>query len=292
MKKGELFHLLLLVMTALIWGMAFVAQSLGADHLGPITFLTARSWLGVAVLTPLMMRTYRQESITKEQMLYLLKGGCTCGFFLFTGSLLQQMGIAYTTTANAGFITALYMIIVPIIYGLSGKKIPLQIWASVMISVFGLYLLCIRGSFQINPGDALTLACAFMFAGQILSINHFVKDCQPILLSGLQFLFCAVVGTFLQFLEPKSMADFQAALLPLLYAGIFSTGIAYTLQIIAQKNVNPTVASLVMCLESVFSALGGWLLLNQVLSPVELFGCALMFIAVLISQLPVKTTQV
>lgn len=281
MNKTELTHIGILLITSIIWGMAFVAQSVGSHLVGPFTFMAIRSWLGFFVLAPLLLHTLRKVGINRN----LVIGSVCCGMGLFIGSILQQFGIAYTTTAKAGFITALYMIFVPICSWFLHKPIHKQIWISVLMSVLGLYLLCFHGSIAaFNQGDLLMLLAALGFTFQILAVNHFVTKCHPILLSGGQFLFCAIVSTLMMTTETITLPAFKQALIPMLYTGIFSTGVAYTLQIIGQKGLNPTVSSLVMCLESVFSALGGWLLLGQSLNIQELTGCSLMFLAIVFSQ--------
>lgn len=281
MNKTELTHIGILLITSIIWGMAFVAQSVGSHLVGPFTFMAIRSWLGFFVLAPLLLHTLRKVGINRN----LVIGSICCGIGLFVGSILQQFGIAYTTTAKAGFITALYMIFVPICSWFLHKPIHKQIWISVLMSVLGLYLLCFHGSIAaFNQGDLLMLLAALGFTFQILAVNHFVTKCHPILLSGGQFLFCAIVSTLMMTTETITLPAFKQALIPMLYTGIFSTGVAYTLQIIGQKGLNPTVSSLVMCLESVFSALGGWLLLGQSLNIQELTGCSLMFLAIVFSQ--------
>lgn len=282
MNKKEITHIGILLLTAIIWGMAFVAQSVGAQLVGPFTFMAIRSWLGLLTLSPLLIHTIRKVGINKD----LVIGSIFCGTGLFLGSWFQQVGIAYTTTAKAGFITALYMIFVPICSWFLHHPIHKQIWLSVIMSVVGLYLLCFHGSMgSFNKGDLIMLLAALGFTFQIMSVNHFVTKCHPILLSGGQFLFYAIVSTILMTTETVSIPALKQAMIPMLYAGIFSTGIAYTLQIVGQQGLNPSVSSLVMCLESVFSAIGGWLLLNQSLSGQELLGCFLMFLAIIFSQI-------
>lgn len=282
MNKTEITHIGILLLTSIIWGMAFVAQSVGSHLVGHFTFMAIRSWLGVLTLSPLLIHTLRKVGIHKD----LIMGSIFCGIGLFLGSVLQQFGIAYTTTAKAGFITALYMIFVPICSWFLHKPIHRQIWISVLMSVVGLYLLCFHGSIgSFNQGDILMLFAALGFTFQILAVNRFVAKCHPILLSGGQFLFCAIVSTILMTTETVTLPALKQAMIPMLYTGIFSTGIAYTLQMVGQKGLNPTVSSLVMCLESVFSALGGWLILGQSLSAQEATGCALMFLAIVFSQI-------
>ena len=281
MNKTEITHIGILLLTSLIWGMAFVAQSVGSHLVGPFTFMALRSWLGFFVLAPLLLHTLRKVGVNRN----LVIGSICCGMGLFVGSILQQFGIAYTTTAKAGFITALYMIFVPICSWFLHKPIHKQIWISVLMSVMGLYLLCFHGSIAaFNQGDLLMLLAALGFTFQILAVNHFVTQCHPILLSGGQFLFCAILSTLLMTTETITLPPLKQAMIPILYTGIFSTGVAYTLQMIGQKGLNPTISSLVMCLESVFSALGGWLLLGQSLSIQELTDCSLMFLAIIFSQ--------
>ena len=292
MNKKEWFHLGLLVLGAFIWGMAFVAQSIGADAIGPYTFTASRSWLGALSIMPLSIMTARKLNLTKEDKTQLLKAGLVVGGLLFVASFLQQKGIGYTTTAKSGFITSLYMVIVPLLSMFAGKKVAPTIWIAVIAGLTGLYLLCHPTNADgFNIGDLYILACAFVFALQILSINYFVDICHPILLAQAQFLGCAIFSTFFIFLEHTTWESYQQAIIPILYTGICSTGIGYTLQIIGQKELNPTVASIAMCLESVFSALGGWIILGQTLTSTELLGCILMFGAVLITQIPVKTSS-
>lgn len=283
-------HLGLLLLTAFIWGNAFVAQSVGAAYIGPFSFMAIRTWMAIIALSPLLVRSVRRTNLTKHDWKKLGRAGLLCGIFVFLGGLLQQIGIAYTTPAKAGFITALYMIFVPLVSVFFGKKPSSKLWLAVVLGLIGLYLLCIQGTLEINVGDVWILACAFAYTGQILCINLFVHDCHPILLSGMQFLVCAILSTLGMIFEPISWSAVMEAMPMLLYAGIFSTGVGYTLQIVAQQGLNPTVASLAMCTESVFSALAGWFWLHQVLSPSELAGCVLMFSAILITQIPDKKT--
>lgn len=272
--------------------MAFVAQSIGADAIGPFTFTASRSWLGALSVMPLSIMTAKKLNLTGEDKLTLLKAGLVTGGLLFVASFLQQTGIGYTTTAKSGFITSLYMVIVPLLTVFAGKKLPHTIWLAVLAGLAGLYLLCHPTNEDgINIGDIFILACAFVFALQILAINHYVDYCNSILLAQVQFLGCAIFSTFFIFLEHTTWQSYQQAIIPILYTGICSTGIGYTLQMIGQKELNPTVASLAMCLESVFSALGGWVLLGQSLTSMELLGCILMFGAVIITQIPVKASS-
>ena len=295
-RSQELMHSFLLVLAAFIWGSAFVAQAVGAAYVGPFTFLALRSLIGFsALLLFVMARHTLAQSYLRAQHLEgvlprlnkttLIIGGLTCGTLLFLASLVQQIGIAHTTAGKAGFITTMYVVIVPIFMAFLGRPPGKKIILCVVLEVAGLYLLSITGDFQLGFGDAMILICAFLFALQIMSINYFVERIDGVLLSCAQFLPVTVysmVGMFL--FETPRIADVSSAFPSILYAGLMSSGIAYTLQIIGQKGLNPSVASLLMCLESVFSALCGFLILHETLSVRELSGCALMFLAVVLSQ--------
>lgn len=315
MREGnkELRHILLLVLGSIIWGAAFVAQSVGAEHVGPLTFLSIRSWLGAFSLIPVIMVMDRRKGKKtasgdpvgvheKEQSassgletksipsLHRFKeplmGGLLCGTLLFVASLLQQAGIAYTTTAKAGFITALYVVFVPVLSLVLGLKSTWKTWVCMVMSVVGLYLLCMTGGSAFGRGDLLILLCAFAFSFQIMSINHFVKKTEGILLAEFEFLVEALLATLLMlFFETVTFKDIIAAAPALLYAGFLSSGVGYTLQIVGQEGVNPSVASLVMSLESVFSALAGWIILGQSMTLREIAGCLIMFAAIVLSQI-------
>lgn len=290
-RSKEIISTLLLLLTAMIWGAAFVAQSVGADNVGAFTFLASRSWLAGVALLPLVAVMRRRSPVESPKpegdRRTLILGGLLCGFFLFIASAAQQMGIATTTTAKAGFLTALYVILVPILSILIRKRVPPQVWGSAVIAVIGLYLLCMKGRFTLESGDALELLCAFLFACHIMVIDHFSPKVDGITMSCIQFFACAVFSTVCALLlEHPHWAQIRTALIPILYAGIFSSGVGYTLQIISQKNLHPTVASITMSLESVFSALFGWLLLHQTLNGREILGCVLMFGAIILAQLP------
>lgn len=289
-NKKPLVSTLLLLLTAVIWGAAFVAQSIGAEHVGPLTFLAARSLFGCLFLLPLVAFRLRNHLRTGETarglFLQMLPAGAVCGFFLFSASLSQQAGIAYTTTAKAGFITALYVVLVPVLASFLGRRAKVVIWFSVLLSVAGLYLLSIKGAFRLELGDSLVILAAFLFAVQILCLDHFAPKMDPILLSFLEYLVQGVLAAILlPFFEHPTLDALAAAMPAILYAGIFSTGIGYTLQVVAQKGLDPTIASMIMSLEGVFAALSGWLVLGQGLTLRELLGCALMFFAVILASL-------
>lgn len=296
MDLKQFRNTMILVLAALIWGCAFVAQSVGAKYVGAFTFLAARSWLGGAVLLPLIAaldagakKNGRASGAppTPAEKKKLLLGGLCCGLFLFFASAAQQLGIADTTTAKAGFITTMYVLIVPVLTLFMGRRVRGKVWFCVALGVVGLYLLCMVGGFSLQKGDALVLLCALLFSCHIIAVDHFSPETDGVRLSCLQFFVTAVLATVCMFIfEKPAWSEILSAAVPILYAGIFSSGVGYTLQIVGQKDLDPAIASLAMSLESVFSALAGWLLLRQSLTPRELSGCALMFAAIIIAQLP------
>ena len=290
-------NFILLFIAALIWGIAFVAQSAGMDYVGPYTFNAVRSLLGGVVLIPCIFILNRlngkQEKNDSQQPKDLPKdliaGGFLCGFVMFVSTSLQQVGIMYTTVGKAGFITALYIIIVPILGIFLKKKAGLKIWISVLIALAGLYLLCMKGSFSLGKGDFLILICSLCFAVHIMVVDHFTEKVSGTKLSCIQFLVAGTLSSVLMFLfEEPHWADIFAAWLPIAYAGILSCGVAYTFQIIGQRGTDPTIASLILSLESVISVLAGWVLLNQKLSLREIIGCVLMFAAIILAQVNPK----
>ncbi len=282
---------LLLTLTALIWGAAFVAQSVGMDYVGPYTYLCSRSVIGGIVLLPVIKFFGKDSQSTVSDKAKnkntLIIGGICCGIALFVASILQQIGIKYTTVGKAGFITSLYMIIVPIIGIILGRKASKKVWFSVLIAIIGMYFLCMNGESGLNKGDLLVLCCAVGFSFHILIIDHFSPKVNGIKMSCIQFWVCAAVSAIFMFIfEKPDINSIIAAWAPILYAGALSSGAGYTLQIVAQKDIDPTVASLICSLESVFSVLFGWILLRQALSAKELFGCILVFIGVILTQIP------
>ena len=219
-------------------------------------------------------------------------GGICCGLALCAGSTLQQIGIQYTSVGKAGFITTLYIIIVPILGIFLKKKVPGKVWPCAVLAAIGMYLLCMSESLQIGKGDVLVFICAFLFAIQILLADHFVELSDPVDISCIQFLTSGVILTILMFVfETPHWSDFVAAWLPIAYAGILSSGVAYTLQLIGQKRMDPTIASLLLSMESTFSVLAGWVILKQKLTVKELIGCVLMFTAVILVQLPGRSAN-
>lgn len=292
----------MLLLTAFIWGVAFVAQSVSMDYIGPFTFNCLRNNIGGAVLIPCIyflgkMKGKNDDNKTadtrKEDKKTLIIGGVCCGLALAVASGLQQIGVMMTTVGKAGFITALYIVLVPILGIFLKKKAGIKIWISVAMSVAGLYLLCMVGSFTMSTGDIFVLLCALAFSIHILIIDHFSPKVDGIKLSCIQFFVCGIVSMILMFtVDPfifnkaPDMSSIMAAWMPILYAGVLSCGVAYTLQVVAQKDTDPTIASLVMSLESVFSVLAGWVILGQTMSVREITGCVLMFAAIILAQLP------
>lgn len=287
----------MLLVTALIWGMAFVAQKIGMEHLGPFSFNAIRNLIGAAVLLPVIAILDRQRSkmnlpraTWKQKDLWV--GGILCGIFLCIGSTLQQFALKSSAVGKVGFITALYILFVPILGLFLKKHVDRKVWFGVALAVVGMYLLCVTDGFSLAPSDLMTLLCAFAFSFQILTIDHFSPKVDGVRMSCIQFLISGMICFVpMVSLETPKLTDILAGWAPILYAGILSCGVAYTLQIVAQKHAEPTIASLLMSLESVFSVIGGWLILGQVLSARELFGCALMFGAVILAQLPGRKRQ-
>ena len=284
---------LMLLLTAMIWGAAFVAQSVGMDYVGPFTFNSARYFLGAAVLLPVIFIGDHRRAAPDPRMSWgnrqLWLAGLICGVIMAVATSLQQIGIIYTTVGKAGFITALYVVLVPLLGLFAGKRVRGLMWLCVALAVAGLYFLCMSGSAALGLGDLLVLGCAVTFSFHILAVDHFSPLVDGVKLSCLQFLISGVLCALpAAALESNHFSGLLEAWIPLLYTGILSCGVGYTLQILGQQRTDPTVASLVMCMESVFSVLFGWLLLHQALSPRELGGCALMLAAILLSQLPEK----
>ena len=288
---------LLLILTAMIWGTAFVGQRVGMESIEPFTFTAARMALAaIAVGTVAMLLTGRRagtaaaEATDAAYMKNTLVGGVCCGVFLSAGSLFQQAGVVYTTAGKAGFITAMYMLLVPVInFLLFKKKNSLRVWMAVLIGVAGMYILCVKEGFSLTTGDTLVLICAFMFSGHILCCDHFAPRGDAIMISAIQFAVTSVISAVFAFIfEDPTWDKIVSAAIPILYCGLISGGLGYTLQIVAQKFTDPTIASLLMSLESVFAVIAGALLLGERMSMQELIGCAVMFFAIILVQLPEK----
>ena len=323
MKNRKLLGNLLLLLTAMIWGTAFVAQRVGMDSIEPITFNAARMWLAAVAIgaVAILTRRNRQNNRQKRQMpkdsekqinadgaagavtglgdpaqerrRNTLIGGICCGCFLTAASLFQQMGIVYTTAGKAGFITALYMLFVPILsFILFKKKNTWLVWTGVLIGVIGMYLLCITDDFSLTYGDMLVCICALLFSCHILCCDHFVRLGNPLFISAIQFTTVAVISSVAAFIaEEPSWQKVISAAIPILYCGIVSGGIGYTLQMIAQKYTDPTIASLLMSLESVFAVIAGALLLGERMTARELAGCIIMFAAIVLVQIPLPSRR-
>lgn len=291
MRKNQLKGTLSILFAVLIWGSTFIAQSVGMDHIGPFTFQAIRCGMAVAFLFPLSYLFEKNKPRFSAKWLdpKLWKTGLVCGVALFIAAGLQQMGIVYTSAGKAGFITAMYIVLVPIL-GLFLKQIPpFTSWISVVLAVIGLYLLSCMGVTEINQGDILLFGCALGYAVQITLIDRMAGSLDGIRLNTIQCLVCSLCSAVVMFLtETPDMGNILACWFPLVYAGILSMGVAYTLQIIGQQHLSPTPASLLMSLESVVALLCGWLLLNETMSVYEMIGCCLVFAAVILSQIPVR----
>jgi len=293
MDKKKLFANGQLILASAIWGLAFVAQRVGMGSVGPFMFGAARYMLGALTLYLLIrvMRLRGQDiPITKGA----IKGGLTCGVFLLLGSTLQQSGLVYTTASKAGFITALYIVLVPVLAGvIFRKKIRLRVWVGVALATLGLYLVSFSGTLEdINIGDVMMFIGAFLWAGHIFAIDHFVKKYEPLVLSMVQFTFASIASAVLTLMfETVELQGVLEVAVPILYTGIFSAGIGFTLQMMGQRHTDPTITSMILSLEAVFGAVGGYLLLNEIMTARELTGFALIFIAIILAQLPAKQKE-
>ena len=292
--KQQIKSSLILLLTATIWGVAFVAQSVGMEYIGPFTFNAIRCVLGGMVLIPVILVLKKKketgaENQEKEDKKTLWMGGIACGVILCIASNLQQFGIMEASVGKSGFFTALYIVMIPVIGIFIGKRPGIKLWFCVALAVVGMYLLCMKdGSFTIERADIMLLLCALAFSFHILVVDYFSPKVDGVKMSCIQFFVCGVLSAVgILFTETPDISNIQAAWLPLLYAGLLSCGVGYTLQIVGQKGINPVIASLIMSLESVISALAGWVILGQVLSPKEILGCVLMFVAIIITQIPI-----
>jgi len=289
--KNQVKGIFSILFATVIWGSAFIAQSVGMDHIGPFTFQAIRCGLAVVFLLPIsfLFEKERHIFIKKWADPHLWKTGIVCGIALFVAADLQQIGLVYTNAGKAGFITAMYIVLVPILGLFLKQKPPLSAWISVAIAVTGLYLLSCVGVTEVNIGDILLFGCAMGFAVQITLVDRMAGVLDGIRLNCVQSLVCSLLSAVFMFAtEQPQLDNILNCWLPLSYAGILSMGVAYTLQIVGQKELNPTAASLLMSLESVFAALFSWLLLHERMSAYEFAGCILVFIGVIISQIPTK----
>ena len=289
MNRKALRGSLLLLLGAVIWGAAFAAQRAGMDHVGPFTFSGVRMLLAGIVMIPASMLSRRKAGpVTAEVQKKQRRGGLICGLLLFFATSLQQIGLVYTSAGKAGFITALYVVLVPVAGWVFLRKQPgKMIWAGVGLAVIALYLLCIPAEgFQIEKGDALLLGCAVCFTGQILCVDHYAPQVDGLTLARDEFLITGALSMIIAvFTEEIRMDGILEAAFPIIYSGILSGAVGYSLQIIGQRDVNPTVASLVMCLEAVFAVLTGAIMLGERMTGREIAGCVLMFCAVILAQL-------
>ena len=295
-KKQQLLGIVFMLLATIFWGTTFVAQSAGMDHLGPFTYNCCRSFVGCIVLIPVAIfyDRFNNKGVSSQvegapsvsnSRKNLIIGGIVCGVVLTIASGLQQIGIVYTSIGKTGFLTVLYIVIVPLLGLFLKKKCQLNVWISVVIAVIGLYLLCITENFTIVPTDLYVLGCAVMYAVHILVGDHYSPRVNGVWLSCIQFLVCGILSGVIMFIiETPTIENIIACAGPILYAGIFSSGVAFTLQILGQKYLDATLAALIMSMESVISVLSGWIFLNEMLSSREILGCVFVFIAVLLAQ--------
>ncbi|MBQ5885869.1 MAG: DMT family transporter [Clostridia bacterium] len=291
MNRQKFTGSILLLIGAIIWGVAFVAQA-KASNIGAFTFNCVRNIIGGVVLLPLVfvLRKKGNDATRPKKCPNIFICGAICGFFLAIASAFQQSAINMgASTGKAGFITACYIIFVPLISTLFGKRVSPLLWIAVALSTAGLYLLCMTESLVLEISDLLLLACAVSFAFQILAIDRFSPYFSGIKLASVQFFACGFFsGIMMLIFEKPSLSAIYSAAVPILYTGVFSSGVAYTLQIVGQKKLNPTVATLIMSLESAIAAISGWLILGQSMRPEEIIGCVIMFAAIVIAQLPTE----
>lgn len=289
---------ILLFLTAFIWGCAFVAQRTGMEYVGPLTFNGIRSLIGgvtLLIYLSIQSKLGKNDNANKEKVenppskKFTFFCGLVCGICLFAGTTLQQMGMVYTTAGKAGFITALYIVLVPLLGIFLGKKIRPVVWLGVALAIGGLYLLCVGEDFTVNKGDVLVLLCSFAFTIHITFVDHISQKIDGVVISCIQLFVCGLISIPGMLLFEEIDWDLiRQCTIPILYAGILSCGIAYTLQIVAQKYTEPTVASMIMSLESVFALLSGMILLKERIKPLEILGCVVMFVAIILAQLPEK----
>lgn len=295
MKTTDLKGILFLILAALIWGFALVAQKTGTENLGPLAFTGIRCTLGSLSMIPLIIVLDKRKTLDQKTAEHhpaiLLKGGIICGFIVFFFTILQQTGIQYTTVGKSGFITALYIILVPLGGLILKKKIEKKIWIAVIIALAGFYLMCMsEGLTEINKGDIMMLLASFGCAVHIYAIDYYVNKIDPVKFSSLQFLVTGLICLILAwFIEDVQWSSVLAAAVPILYAGVVSCGLGYTFQILGQKYVEPAKASLLLSSETVFTMLAGMLFFQEVLSLKEYLGCGLIFFAIILSQIQRKS---
>lgn len=294
LKKDKVIGVTMLLIASFIWGTAFVAQSVGMDNVGPFTFYAARGLIGAAVLVPVTLIMDRKRAVSKisanskgGSMKMLLLGGILCGILLFVASMLQQIGIMGTTVGKSGFLTALYIVIVPVL-GIFMKKYPSYlVWIAVGLALIGTALLSLSGDLTISTGDLYIIISALFFSIHIIVVSKLIPHIDGVKLSLIQLLVSGMLAVLpAVIMEKPDINSLLAAAFPILYAGIMSSGIAYTLQIMGQERLDETPASLIMSLESVFAMLAGVVVLGEVLSVREVSGAAILFLAVILAQLP------
>ncbi|MBQ3425586.1 MAG: DMT family transporter [Clostridia bacterium] len=290
MKNKRILGDLLLLLTAFIWGVSFVGQRVGMDRIEPISFNAARqvpAAIAVGLVSIIKNRTDKTERSTEHKRNTLI-GGICCGTALAFASITQQMGLVYTTAGKAGFITAMYIIIVPVIsFFIFRRKVSWLVWVSVITGVAGMYLLCIKDGFKLENGDTLIVICAFLFAGHILCCDYFSPRGDPIRMSAIQFMTAGLISAVIAFIAEEPNTDkIISAIIPILYCGLISGGAGYTLQLVGQKYTEPSEASLIMSLESVFAVLAGAAVLGERMTGREIIGCVIMFSAIIIVQIP------
>lgn len=294
MQSDRLRSNTLLLITAAIWGTAFVAQRVGMDHVGPFTFNGVRFTLGSLSLVPLLMINRRRRAMYPDllpaaDLKTLFWGGGLAGLALFAGASLQQVGIVYTTAGKAGFITGLYVVIVPIMGLIWHQRPDAGTWIGAVLAAWGLYLLSVTGDFTIAFGDLLVLIGAFFWAAHVHILGWLSPRIDSIALATSQFVACALFSLITAGLtEPITLTGLRGAAIPIFYGGVCSVGVAYTLQVVAQKNAHPAHAAIILSLEAVFAALGGWLILGELLSGRGMVGCGLMLTGMLLSQLDIR----
>lgn len=295
MANTKLKGNLALLVAAIVWGTAFVSQRSGMSYIKAFTFNGIRTMLGALVLIPVIIIMDRKKApgeIKTKNKKTLLKAGIVCGVFLGAAGTVQTYGMVYTSAGKAGFITALYLIIVPVLGIFMKKRVRPLVWICVALATVGMYFLCVNGTLDINKGDIIVLCCSFIFALQILSIDRYAGEVDGVKFAFLEFFVAGLLNIICMFIfdKPELGAIWQCRT-EILYSGIMSCGLAYTLQIIGQKHTDVTSASLIMSMESVFSALAGWVILHEKLAYNEMFGCVLVFAAIILVQLPEKTKE-
>lgn len=287
-KKAR--NVIMLISAALIWGCAFVAQAVGMDYIGPLTFNCVRYFIGSLVLIPVILfigHRNKNKPDYKGLNKTVIIGGIACGVIVFVASILQQFGLLYTTPGKAGFITSLYIVFIPIFGLFLKKKTSPLMYVGIVVAVIGLYLLCVTEDFSIELGDILILLCAVFFSFHIMTIDYFSPKVNGVILSSIQFFVAAVLCMISMFIfETPTLSGIFEARIALLYTGVLSCGVAYTFQILAQSGTNPVLASLLMSLESVFAVLADLVILHTTLTIKEIIGCVLVFSAVILAQLP------